>query len=318
MNNYIKIKDVKKYYKSSSHKDWVKALDGIDLEIKEGEILGLIGESGCGKSTLGKLLVGIEKPTDGEILFDDENQLDILKKDRKMFYKNVQMIFQNPYDVFDNRFTIERIFERILKNYKLGESANERNKIMEEALENASLYPAKDYLCRLPRELSGGQLQRIAIMRSMLLQPKFLVADEPITMLDVSVRSEIIKLLLKMTNENNTSILFISHDIATTSYISDRIAIMYLGQIVEEASTDEIINNPCHPYTKALLSNVVSLTEKNDERISLKGDPPSPIGINNKCYFSDRCYMAKERCFKECPQLIDEEGNHKVRCFYYK
>lgn len=317
MNKFVQLRGVKKFYKGPSHDEPVKALDGIDLEIGQGQILGLIGESGSGKSTLGRVLVGLDDLTSGEILYDGTRHSDLLKKDRLNFYKNVQMIFQNPYDVFDSRHTIRKILEDALKIHKIGSNKKERTEIMVDLLERGSLRPAEDFLSRYPSELSGGQLQRIAILRSMRLGPKFLVADEPVTMLDVSVRSEIINLLLDMRKTLESSIIFISHDIATTSFISERIAVMYLGQIVEEGETEELLSSPSHPYTIALLSNTSSLKEGGDkEPIKLRGDPPTPVGLGDKCYFSNRCFKAKDRCFSECPRLEENGKGRRIRCFY--
>lgn len=312
----IKIDGVKKHFKSKISSQPVKAVDGVDLEIEEGQVLGLIGESGSGKSTLGKLILGLEEPTSGQILIDGLDSKKLLKKDRKAYYRRIQMIFQNPYDVFDENYTIYRSMADLLKIHGI-EKKREREFLIK-LLESASLSPAEDFLSRYPADLSGGQLQRIAVLRSMALSPDFIVADEPVTMLDVSVRSEIINLLLEAKKKRRTSLLFISHDIATTSFISDRLAVMYLGQIVEEANAKDLIENPAHPYTKTLLSYTNSIfSDKGKEKIKIETDPPKAKNLGERCYFSSRCYKAKERCFKEMPDLRTYDDGKKVRCFYY-
>lgn len=312
----VELKDLKKHFKSKSSSYPVKAVDGVNLAIKKGQVLGLIGESGSGKSTLGKIILGLEEPTSGQVLFKGKNVNHLLKKDRKAYYRQAQMIFQNPYDVFDSNFTIERSLKDVLKTHNI--ASRRQRELLIDLLESYSIRPAEDFLKRYPADLSGGQLQRIAILRSMIVDPDFLVADEPVTMLDVSIRSEIINLLLKAKEINQTSILFISHDIATTSFISDRLAVMYLGQIVEEASSIQIVEDPYHPYTKALLSYTNSIfSEKKTDRVKIKSDPPRGQNLGEKCYFSSRCYKAQDKCFNQMPALEDLGNGRKVRCFYY-
>lgn len=312
----IELSNVKKYFESKSSPHPIKAVDGVDLSVKKGEVLGLIGESGSGKSTLGKMILGLEEPSSGQILFKDKEIAKLLKNDRKAYYRQVQMIFQNPYDVFDDSYTIERSLKDNLKIHEIAQG--HEDEFLKDLLESFSMKPASDFLRRYPKDLSGGQLQRIAILRSMILKPDFLVADEPVTMLDVSVRSEIINLLLEAKEINGSSILFISHDIATTSFISDRLLVMYLGQIVEEARADELLEEAFHPYTKVLISYTNSIfQDRKKDRIKIKSDPPKSQNLGNKCYFSSRCYKAKDRCFKEMPDLEDLGSGRKVRCFYY-
>lgn len=325
MSNALEVKDLTKYYiqkkvvkkdGKKSNKQIVKAVDGISFELKHGEILGVIGESGCGKSTLGRLLISLEKPTSGEILLDGQNAAQLLKKDRLKYRRSSQIIFQNPFDTFDPRHTIRKILMSTLKLHSIGKDDEERLKICCDTLNNAGLHPAEDYLDRFPFELSGGQLQRVSIMRSMMLSPTFLVADEPISMLDVSIRADIIRMLQTLTKEHNTAMVFISHDIATTRYISNRVAVMYLGKIVEMGTTDDILHSPSHPYTQALISNCASL-DPLEERdvIKLEGEPPTPIDTGPGCYFAPRCAHACERCFKEYPEYRTKKNGVKVACF---
>lgn len=321
MNSFISVRDLKKYYKSSSKKEVVRALDGVDLDIGEGEILGLIGESGSGKSTLAKVLLNLEEPTKGQVLVGGRDHRNLVKEDRLAYYRTIQMIFQNPFDVLDSKKTIERTLIDVLKIHNLGQTKDQRKDLVIRTLEKASMTPAEDFLSRYPHELSGGQLQRIAILRSMLLEPKFLVADEPVTMLDVSVRSEIINLLLKMRQDLGTSMVFISHDIATTSYISDRITVMYLGQVVEEGPTSDLVEDPLHPYTKVLIASTASLEEET-------GSPESiDLGLKPKnqtqdkapaCYFYSRCPIACKQGSNQMPQLEDIGQGRKIRCFSYE
>ena len=321
----IQVDNVKKWYVQKkvqkkdgkvSRKQHIKAVDGVSFKLKRGETLGVIGESGCGKSTLGRLLIRLEDPSGGDIKLFGESSARMLKKEPLKFRKNCQMIFQNPFDTFDPRYTLKKILMSPLKLHKIGGSEEEQMKIVLDILEQSGLRPAKDYIDRHPHELSGGQLQRISILRSMLLNPTFMVADEPVSMLDVSIRADIINMLENLVKVKNTAMVFISHDIATTRYISDKVAVMYLGRVVEMGPTDEVLHNPQHPYTKVLISNCASLDPmEKREVIEIQGEPPTPIDNGPGCYFAPRCYCACERFFKEYPETVDLGGNHSAACF---
>lgn len=319
----VKVNNLTKWYKQrnsklfSKEKLIVKATDSINFTINSGEVLGVIGESGCGKSTLGRVLVGLEKPTSGEIYINGISAESLIKKDPKAFRRTVQIVFQNPFDTFAPKHTIGKILIRALEIHNIGANDEERFNLCKEKLENSGLKPAEDFLNRYPHELSGGQLQRISILRAMMLQPSFLVADEPVSMLDVSVRAEIINMLMELVKENNTALVFISHDITITRYISNKIAVMYLGRIVEMGESDEIIKNPQHPYTQVLISNCASIDfEEKEEPIKIEGEPPTPINPGPGCYFADRCFKATELCRKDYPGYKNLGNDHIASCHY--
>ena len=325
MSEYIKADSLVKYYiqkrvvkkdGKSEGKQTIKAVDGVSFTLDKGEILGVIGESGCGKSTLGRILMRLEDPTSGDVYVDGASTAQLLKQDRLAFRKKFQIVFQNPFDTFDPRFTIRKILMDAVKLHRIGKDDGERLKICCGVLEEAGLIPAADYLDRYPFELSGGQLQRISILRSMLLNPEFLVADEPVSMLDVSVRADIINMLTKLVREHGSAMVFISHDISTTRYVSDRVAVMYLGRIVELGETDEVLHNPQHPYTQALISNSPDIDPRvKKEAILLEGEPPTPINTGPGCYFAPRCMYATEKCRSSYPEFRDIGGGHMVSCF---
>jgi peptide/nickel transport system ATP-binding protein len=304
-------------FASEKEKKYVKAVDGVNLTIQRGEILGVIGESGCGKSTLGRVLVRLENPTKGDVLIDNEPVHELIARDAKKFHRMVQIVFQNPFDTFTPRDRIQQILMRPLRNHGIGANDEERAQICLAALESGGLFPAADILKRFPHELSGGQLQRVSILRSMLLDPRFIVADEPVSMLDVSVRADIINMLVNLSRKKQAALVFISHDIALTRYISDCVAVMYLGRIVELGQADEIIRSPLHPYTRALISNCASINlDDTTEKIDIDGEPPTPINPGPGCYFADRCFMRQERCFKEYPPMREIAPGHTASCFY--
>lgn len=321
MNDFFVVKQVARWYPVkgknifSASKKFVKAVDDVNLTIKEGEIIGVIGESGCGKSTLGRVLVRLEEPTAGDVFLNGVSLTDLIKKDRKNFHRTIQIIFQNPYDAFTPRDTIEKILLRPMGIHGIGKDDNERRQLCIEELNKRGLIPAEDMMKRLPHQLSGGQLQRISIIRALLLEPKVLIADEPVSMLDVSVRAEILNMLLALRKEKNISVLFISHDIALTRYISDNVAVMYLGKIVEYGPTDDVLLSPQHPYTQALVSNYGSLDPfDKTEKIPVKGEPPTPIDPGPGCYFAPRCFKAVESCFKKNPDVHYQTENHYAVC----
>lgn len=300
--------------------DIVSAVNKVSFEIKQGEILGLVGESGCGKTTLGKLLMKIEDITSGNILINNEDISDLNKNRRKEFRKNVQMIFQDPFDSLNPKMTVYDIISEPLISLKLAKDKEEIKEKVLDILQQVDLSPAEKYLDRHPHRLSGGQRQRVAIARALVVDPDFIVADEPVSMLDVSIRAGIMNLLKRINKERGVSILFITHDLATARFLCHRIAVMYLGEIKEILPGNELINDNLHPYTKLLLSSVPDLFEPKKNRMRIKGDATNAVVPPKGCRFAPRCPFVEERCLEEIQTLepYDDNDGYLVACWKAK
>ncbi|NHI90451.1 MAG: ATP-binding cassette domain-containing protein [Candidatus Thorarchaeota archaeon] len=296
---------------------YVKAVDGVTFNIIKGEVLVLAGESGCGKTTTGRCVLHLEIPTDGDVVYAGQNLSTLDRNELKELRKRMQITFQDPYESLNPKQSIFSIVEEPLLVHRIPLSPSQRRQRVLEALENVALTPAEDYIDRFPHELSGGQRQRISVARALILHPEFMVADEPVSMLDVSIRAEILNLLLTLREELGLTFLFITHDLAVATYIADRIGIMYLGKIMEIGPAHEVAFNPMHPYTRALISAVPSGDPTVKRRVeSLKGEPPSPINVPSGCRFHPRCPYAQEICVREIPDDRDMGEGRLVACHF--
>jgi peptide/nickel transport system ATP-binding protein len=296
---------------------YVKAVDGVSFDVIKGEVLVLAGESGCGKTTTGRCVLYLETPTDGEVFYAGQNLATLDRNEIKELRKRMQITFQDPYESLNPKQSIFSIVAEPLLVHKIPLTPSQRRTRVLEALESVALTPAEDYIDRYPHELSGGQRQRISVARALILHPDFMVADEPVSMLDVSIRAEILNLLLDLRKELGLTYLFITHDLAVATYIADRIGIMYLGKIMEMGPAHEVAFNPLHPYTRALISAVPSGDPTVKKRVeSLKGEPPSPINVPSGCRFHPRCPYAQEICVREIPEDRDMGENHVVACHF--
>jgi oligopeptide/dipeptide ABC transporter ATP-binding protein len=293
----------------------VHAVDDVSFSIGENETLGLVGESGCGKSTTGFSILRLIEPTDGEVMFQGESILALDSESLRRLRRKMQIVFQDPFGALNPRLTVERIIEEPLLNHEnLG--GTERRERVEEVLHLVGLLP--EHMARFPHEFSGGQRQRICVARALVLQPRLVVGDEPVSALDVSVRAQVLNLMVRLQQQLNLSYLFISHDLAVIRYVSHRVGVMYLGQIVELADTRAIFARPLHPYTWALLSAVpVPDPRRSRQRIILKGDVPSPLNPPAGCRFHPRCPEAMAVCKEQAPRTRVTESNHLVRCHLY-
>jgi oligopeptide transport system ATP-binding protein len=287
---------------------WVRAVDGVSFAIQPGETVGLVGESGCGKTTLGRTILRLIEPTSGEILFDGGPIHDL-----RAFRRHAQMIFQDPVGSLNPRMTVGNILSEPLRVHKLANSKSQEKERVAALLKSVGLAP--EHARRYPHEFSGGQRQRIGIARAIAVQPKFIVCDEPVSALDVSVQAQIINLLQELQEKFKLTYLFIAHDLAVVEHISDRVLVMYLGKIVEEAAAEELYANPLHPYTKALISAVPTIDPvTRRQRIVLPGDVPSPINPPPGCPFHPRCPVAIENCSKVVPAWRELRKGHRVAC----
>ena len=310
----IEVKHIKKYFQQK--KNLVKAIDDISLTIYEGETLGLVGESGCGKSTLGRILLKLESATEGQIFYKQQDLCLLKEKQMKEIRKEIQMIFQDPYACLNPRMTIADIIAEPIEVHRLA-FGNTKNRRIDELLHLVGLDVS--YKNRFPHELSGGQRQRIGIARALALDPKFLVCDEPISALDVSVQAQIINLLKKLQKEARLTYLFIAHDLGIVKYISSRVAVMYLGKLVELASSEDLYSKPKHPYTQALLSAVPipdPKMEKSRQKLLIKGELSSSLQPTTGCIFSSRCPKAEGICFCQSPPLLEIKQGHQVACHF--
>ncbi len=290
----------------------IRAVDGVDVWLKRGETLAVVGESGCGKSTLALLLMGLEEASGGDILINNQ---DIKTTNKKALRRKIQMIFQDPYESLNPTQTIEQIIAEPLEVHGLAKNATERREKVLRALEDTGLKPAESYINRFPHQLSGGQRQRVVIASALVLEPQILIADEPVSMLDVSIRAEIINLLFELRETRQISVLFITHDLGSVGHFADRLAVMYLGKIVETGPTKEVLDNPKHPYTQALISVIpVPNPRLRQKRVILQGETPNPSNIPSGCRFHPRCPVAEERCKTITPVFVDVTENHQAAC----
>lgn len=317
MKAILSVKNLKKYFGVNGgllnrRVAWLKAVDGISFDVMPGEILGVVGESGCGKSTVGRTLLQLERPTSGQIEFDGHELSSLSEKDLKPLRKNLQMIFQDPFESLNPRHSVGQVLEEsFIIHTDL--TSKERADQVDSLLERVGL-PAS-YRHRYPHEFSGGQRQRVGIARAISQNPKLIVCDEPVSALDVSIQAQIINLMLDLQEQLKLSYVFIAHDLAVVKHVSDRIAVMYLGKIVEMAESRELYENPLHPYTQALISSIPNSGSGRD-RIVLKGEVPSPINPPTGCNFRTRCPLAQEKCAQENPQLKEVSSGHKLACHF--
>lgn len=312
----VEVKDLKQYFPIRTgfmKTTLLKAVDGVNFGIKPGETLGLVGESGCGKTTVGRTLLRLYKPTGGEIYYDGE-----LITDQNMikYRPKMQMVFQDPYSSLDPRMTVEEIIGEPLDVHKLYSNSKERREKILGLMELVGLNA--EHATRYVHEFSGGQRQRIGIARALAVDPRFIVCDEAVSALDVSIQAQVINMFEELQEKLGVAYLFIAHDLLVVRHISDRIAVMYLGRVVETADADELYDSPIHPYTQSLLSAVPipdPNIAKNSKRIILEGDVPSPLRMPSGCAFRTRCRFATEKCSQECPSLTDRGNGHMVACW---
>ena len=319
MNNHVdsevilQVQNLKKYF--NTPRGLLHAVDDINFSVRKGETIGVVGESGCGKSTLGRVVLHLLESTDGKIFFKGEDITNVKRKKLQELRAEMQIIFQDPYSSLDPRFTVKGIIEEPLVN--LGMSKLERRKKAAELMETVGL--AERLADSYPHELDGGRRQRIGIARALAFNPDFIVCDEPVSALDVSIQAQVINLLLDLQQQRGLTYMFISHDLSVVKYLSHKIMVMYLGQTVEVSTSDDLFVRPTHPYTQALLSAVpIPSVKKKKERILLKGELTSPINPKPGCRFAPRCLYATERCFKEQPVLEELSKEHVVAGFHHE
>ena len=317
----IELRNIKKLYPVSRNpfskaKQWVHAVNGVDLVVQSGETMGIVGESGCGKSTLGLVSMKLIDPTEGQVFFEGQDITNLSGSELRSIRKNMQMIFQDPHSSLDPRMTVGEIIAEPLRELHAVTTSRDMLLRIIELLDECGLN--RSYINRYPHEFSGGQRQRIGIARALAVNPKFILCDEPVSALDVSIQSQIINLLLSLQEKYQLTMIFISHDLSVIHHVSDTIAVMYLGKIVEQVDRQRLYSNPKHPYSRALLASAPSIHQKEHRRASLIGELPSPVNPPSGCPFHPRCDEAKPECSLNEPQLNEVAAGHRVSCLYAK
>lgn len=315
MTEILRVENLKKYFDTS--RGPLQAVDDITFGVNVGDTQGIVGESGCGKSTLGRVILHLHERTGGKIIFNNEDVSDVSRSKLKELRKDMQIIFQDPYSSLNPRMTVSNIIGEPLKIYNMGKDLNDYNKKVKEMMDVVGLASRTNNL--YPHELDGGRRQRIGIARALILSPKFIICDEPVSSLDVSIQAQILNLMTKLQKEMGLTYIFITHDLSVIKHISSNIMVMYLGQIVEKADPNAIFKDKLHPYTKALISAIpIPKYGVKTEQILLKGEITSPINIGETCRFASRCAYAKPNCFTEEPIFEEVLPDHFVKCHYVR